>query len=73
MRSQMLLLQTSDDLMYNFLGNQCSRYIKSLLYSLGFAFVPSFCLFLGGVFLPDSPHSLLERGHHKQAGLQGLG
>ena len=31
--------------------------------SLGFAFVPSFLLFLGGVFLPDSPNSLLERGH----------
>lgn len=31
--------------------------------SLGFAFVPSTVLFLGGVFLPDSPNSLLERGH----------
>lgn len=30
--------------------------------SLGFAFVPSLLLFLGGVFLPDSPNSLLERG-----------
>ena len=32
-------------------------------FSLGFAFVPSFVLFLGGIFLPDSPNSLLERGH----------
>ena len=31
--------------------------------SLGFAFVPSFILFLGGVFLPDSPNSLLQRGY----------
>ena len=30
--------------------------------SLGFAFVPSTLLFLGGVFLPESPNSLLERG-----------
>ena len=30
--------------------------------SLGFAFVPSFCLFMGGLRLPDSPNSLLERG-----------
>ena len=35
-------------------------------FSLGFAFVPSFFLFLGGVFLPDSPNSLLERGKHEQ-------
>ena len=34
--------------------------------SLGFAFVPSLILFLGGVFLPDSPNSLLERGHLEQ-------
>lgn len=34
--------------------------------SLGFAFVPSSILFLGGVFLPDSPNSLLERGHIEQ-------
>ena len=34
--------------------------------SLGFAFVPSFFLFLGGVFLPDSPNSLLERGYPEQ-------
>ena len=34
--------------------------------SLGFAFVPSSILFLGGVFLPDSPNSLLERGHVDQ-------
>ena len=31
--------------------------------SLGFAFIPSFSLFCGGVFLPDSPVSLLERGY----------
>ncbi|KAK9793222.1 hypothetical protein WJX73_005399 [Symbiochloris irregularis] len=36
-------------------------------FSLGFAFVPSFLLFLGGVFLPDSPNSLLERGYVDQA------
>ncbi|KAK9802742.1 hypothetical protein WJX73_006127 [Symbiochloris irregularis] len=36
-------------------------------FSLGFAFVPSFILFLGGVFLPDSPNSLLERGYPEQA------
>lgn len=36
--------------------------------SLGFAFVPSLILFLGGVFLPDSPNSLLERGHLEQVG-----
>ncbi|KAK9839129.1 hypothetical protein WJX74_010039 [Apatococcus lobatus] len=35
--------------------------------SLGFAFVPSFFLFLGGVFLPDSPNSLLERGFASKA------
>ncbi len=35
--------------------------------SLGFAFCPSFVLFLGGVFLPDSPNSLLERGKPEQA------
>lgn len=35
-------------------------------FSLGFAFIPSFFLFLGGVFLPDSPNSLLERGKHEQ-------
>ena len=34
--------------------------------SLGFAFVPASILFLGGVFLPDSPNSLLERGHVDQ-------
>lgn len=34
--------------------------------SLGFAFVPSFLLFLGGVFLPDSPNSLLERNRPEQ-------
>ena len=38
-------------------------------FSLGFAFVPSFLLFLGGVFLPDSPNSLLERGKHEQVTL----
>lgn len=36
--------------------------------SLGFAFVPSFFLFLGGVFLPDSPNSLLERGFPTKVG-----
>ncbi|DBA96840.1 TPA: species-specific tRNA processing [Trebouxia sp. C0006] len=35
--------------------------------SLGFAFVPSSVLFLGGIFLPDSPNSLLERGFPEQA------
>ena len=35
-------------------------------FSLGFAFVPSFVLFMGGVFLPDSPNSLLERGQTEQ-------
>ena len=35
-------------------------------FSLGFAFVPSFVLFMGGVFLPDSPNSLLERGKPEQ-------
>ena len=34
--------------------------------SLGFAFVPALILFLGGVFLPDSPNSLLERGFPEQ-------
>ena len=34
--------------------------------SLGFAFVPASILFLGGVFLPDSPNSLLERGFPEQ-------
>ena len=34
--------------------------------SLGFAFVPSSVLFLGGIFLPDSPNSLLERGFPEQ-------
>lgn len=35
-------------------------------FSLGFAFVPSFVLCMGGIFLPDSPNSLLERGKTKQ-------
>ena len=34
--------------------------------SLGFAFVPSFILCMGGIFLPDSPNSLLERGKPEQ-------
>jgi MFS family permease len=34
--------------------------------SLGFAFVPSSVLFLGGIFLPDSPNSLPERGFPEQ-------
>lgn len=34
--------------------------------SLGFAFVPSSVLFLGGNFLPDLPNSLLERGFPEQ-------
>lgn len=34
--------------------------------SLGFAFVPSFVLCMGGIFLPDSPNSLLERGKTEQ-------
>ena len=34
--------------------------------ALGFAFVPSFLLFIGGTFLPDSPNSLLERGYPEQ-------
>ena len=41
--------------------------------SLGFAFVPSTVLFLGGIFLPDSPNSLLERGHHEQVSDKLLG
>ena len=41
--------------------------------SLGFAFVPSTVLFMGGIFLPDSPNSLLERGHHEQVSDKPLG
>lgn len=41
-------------------------------FSLGFAFVPSSILFLGGVFLPDSPNSLLERGYPEQVIRQTL-
>ena len=40
--------------------------------SLGFAFVPSSVLFLGGIFLPDSPNSLLERGFPEQVLCQAL-
>ena len=35
-------------------------------FSLGFAFLPSFVLCMGGIFLPDSPNSLLERGKTEQ-------
>ena len=37
--------------------------------SLGFAFVPSFVLCMGGIFLPDSPNSLLERGKTEQVSI----
>ena len=40
--------------------------------ALGFAFVPSFFLFIGGTFLPDSPNSLLERGYPEKARLLSL-
>jgi sugar porter (SP) family MFS transporter len=31
--------------------------------SLGIAFVPAFILFCGGILLPETPNSLIERGH----------
>lgn len=35
--------------------------------SLGLAAVPALLLLGGGLFLPESPNSLLERGHHERA------
>ena len=34
--------------------------------SLAFAGVPAIVLTLGGLLLPDTPNSLIERGHHDQ-------
>ena len=34
--------------------------------SLGLAVVPATVLALGGIFLPDSPNSLIERGHKEK-------
>ncbi|GAB4823413.1 hypothetical protein N2152v2_010459 [Parachlorella kessleri] len=34
--------------------------------SLGLAAVPALILFIGGLVLPESPNSLIERGHHAQ-------
>jgi sugar porter (SP) family MFS transporter len=35
--------------------------------SLGLAFIPGSILLLGGLFLPDTPNSLVERGHFQKA------
>ena len=35
--------------------------------SLGLAAVPAIVLTLGGALLPETPNSLIERGHHAQA------
>ena len=34
--------------------------------SIGLAAVPGIILLLGGLLLPDSPNSLIERGHFKE-------
>ena len=34
--------------------------------SLGLAAVPAVILTLGGALLPETPNSLVERGHHAQ-------
>lgn len=35
--------------------------------SLGLAAVPAIVLTLGGALLPETPNSLIERGHHAEA------
>jgi sugar porter (SP) family MFS transporter len=35
--------------------------------SLGIAFIPAFILFWGGLLLPETPNSLIERGHLEEA------
>lgn len=35
--------------------------------SLGLAFIPAFILFMGGLLLPETPNSLIERGHLEEA------
>ena len=36
--------------------------------SLGLAAVPGFILLMGGLFLPETPNSLIERGYLQQVG-----
>ena len=36
-------------------------------YSLGLAAVPAVMIIIGSIFLPDSPNSLIERGHEDRA------
>lgn len=38
--------------------------------SLGLAAVPAIVLLIGSLCLPETPNSLIERGHHEKVGLQ---
>ena len=40
--------------------------------SVGLAAVPAVILFIGGLVLPETPNSLIERGHHEQVGSSHL-
>lgn len=35
--------------------------------SLGLSAVPGFIVFIGGIIMPESPTSLIERGHYEKA------
>ena len=37
--------------------------------SVGLAAVPAIVLFIGSLLLPETPNSLIERGHHEEASL----
>ena len=40
--------------------------------SLGLGVVPAIALILGGIFLPDTPNSLIERGQIEEVGTAAL-
>lgn len=46
----------------NFVNNATEKHPKGWRLSLGLATIPAFLMFVGGLFLPETPNSLVEQG-----------
>ena len=53
-------------LVANIINFLTSTHAHGWRYSLGLAVVPAIMLILGSFFLPDTPNSLIERGHQAE-------
>lgn len=60
-------LAISIGILISYIVDYCFAYTEAWRWMLGLGFVPGLCLFLGMLYLPDSPRWILSKGHEGKA------